>query len=287
MSIITFKSNERKETGQTLSIAAVATQLAIEHNYKILIISTSFREDTLENCFWDDSKAKKQATKGIDVSGIIPQATTGIGSGIEGLLKVFASNKTSPEIVKNYSKIVLRDRLDVLVSPYTIDYKEYSNISSSYVDVIQLASRYYDLVFVDLCNRMPEQDMEDITRISDVVVVNLTQRLANIDEFLELRTTNELYRRKNIMLLIGRYDAYSKYNIKNITRYLRERQGINAIPYNTLFFEACSEGKIIDLFLKMQNIKDVNDRNYLFIKEVSRVGNNIINKIKELQMSNY
>ena len=42
MAIITFKSNEIKETGQTLSVAAVATQIAIEHNYKVLLVSTNF-----------------------------------------------------------------------------------------------------------------------------------------------------------------------------------------------------------------------------------------------------
>ena len=37
MAIVTFKSNELKETGQTLSIAAVATQMAIEHIEKYLL----------------------------------------------------------------------------------------------------------------------------------------------------------------------------------------------------------------------------------------------------------
>ncbi len=40
MAIITFWSNTEKETGQTMSIAAVAASMAIEHNYKILLIST-------------------------------------------------------------------------------------------------------------------------------------------------------------------------------------------------------------------------------------------------------
>ncbi len=40
MAIITFWSNAKKPTGQTMSIAAVATSMAIEHNYKILLIST-------------------------------------------------------------------------------------------------------------------------------------------------------------------------------------------------------------------------------------------------------
>ena len=34
MAIITFKSNESKETGQTLSRVAVATQMAIEHSHR-------------------------------------------------------------------------------------------------------------------------------------------------------------------------------------------------------------------------------------------------------------
>ena len=42
MAVITFCSNEIKETGQTLSMAAIASYMAIEHNYKILMISTGF-----------------------------------------------------------------------------------------------------------------------------------------------------------------------------------------------------------------------------------------------------
>ena len=37
MAIITFWGGDSKESGQTLSIAAVATQMAIEHNYKIFL----------------------------------------------------------------------------------------------------------------------------------------------------------------------------------------------------------------------------------------------------------
>lgn len=53
MSVVTFWSNEKNETAQTLSLAAVATQMAIEHNYKILVISTKPNDNTMEACFWD------------------------------------------------------------------------------------------------------------------------------------------------------------------------------------------------------------------------------------------
>lgn len=153
----------------------------------------------------------------------------------------------------------------------------------NYPEIIQLASKYYDIVLVDLGKRMSQQNANNIIQISDIVIVNLTQRLKNIDDFIELRENDDFYKRRNIMLLIGRYDSFSKYNTKNITRYLKERELVGVIPYNTLYFEACSEGKIIDFFLKMRNIDEA-DRNYMFIKEVGNFINKIIYKIQELQM---
>ena len=277
MAIITFKSNELKETGQTLSLVATATQMAIEHSYKILIVSTNFKDQTLENCFWELDRLNKPI---INTPG---HASVGVDSGIEGLIKILASNKTSTEIVKNYSKTVLRDRLDILLSPNTEDYKEYTQICSDYPEILRMANRYYDLVFVDLSSRMQKNQAQDIINISDIIIMNITQRLKNINDFIELKETEEFYKKKNIMLLLGRYDSHSKYNIKNVTRYMKEKKQILAIPYNTLFFEACSEGKVIDFFLKLKNI-DENDRNHYFISESNRVDDSIIYKLQELQV---
>ena len=277
MAIITFRSNELKETGQTLSMVATATQMAIEHSYKILVVSTNFKDQTLENCFWELDRLNKPI---INNPGHV---AVGVDSGIEGLIKVLASNKTSTEIVRNYSKTVLRDRLDILLSPNTEDYQEYTQTCSNYPEVLRIADRYYDLVFVDLSSRMHEQEAQDIINISDVIVINLTQRLKNINDLIELRANDEFYKRRNIMMLLGRYDGHSKYNVKNVTRYMKEKKPILAIPYNTLFFESCSEGKVIDFFLKLKNI-DENDRNYNFISEANRVDDAIIFKLQELQM---
>ena len=131
---------------------------------------------------------------------------------------------------------------------------------------------------------MPKQDANDILQLSDIVVVNLTQRLKTINDFMQLRESNEFYQRKNVMLAIGRFDRFSKYNSKNITRYLKEKKLISVIPYNTLFFEACSEGTVIDFLLKIKNITDESDRNNSFIKEIQAIDNSIIFKLQELQM---
>lgn len=278
MAIITFRSNELKETGQTLSLVATATQMAIEHNYKILVVSTNFKDVTLENCFWELDRLNKPIVNVKDRA-----AAVGIDSGIEGLIKVLVSNRTSTEIVKNYSRTLLRDRLDILVSPKTQDYQEYIQLASNYPEVLRMADRYYDLVFVDLTSRMNEKEAQAIIDISDIIIFNITQRLKNITDFIELKQNDDFYKRKNIMLLLGRYDAHSKYNIKNVTRYMKEKKMILAVPYNTLYFEACSEGKVIDFFLKLKNI-DENDRNNQFIKEINRIDSDIIYKLQELQM---
>ena len=274
MAIITFCSNETKETGQTMSLAATAAYMAIEHNYKILVISTDFNDLSLENCFWEYDKIRKAST-------IKKDEKVGIESGIEGLIKALISNRTSNEIIRNYSRIVLKDRLDILLAPTTKVYQEYIQIAESYTDILQVAKRYYDLIFVDLSKKMPRKVAAEILKLSDILVINMTQRLKTINDFMELRETNDFYQRKNVMLLMGRYDKNSKYNIKNVTRYLKEKKMISVVPYNTLYLEAASEGGIIEFMLKAKNVTDELDSNNIFIKELDE---NIIFKLQELQM---
>lgn len=59
MSVVTFWSNGKEQTGKTLSIAAISTYMAIEHNYRILVVSTGKDDKTLDRCFWQEKKVKK------------------------------------------------------------------------------------------------------------------------------------------------------------------------------------------------------------------------------------
>ena len=108
MAIVTFWSECKKEIGQTSTAIAVATQMAIEHNYKILLISTYDRND-IEKAFWNSEKNKKGLTD-------LFRNTTkvNIDSGIQGLTKMELSNKLEPNVITNYSKIVFKNRLEIL-----------------------------------------------------------------------------------------------------------------------------------------------------------------------------
>ncbi len=278
MAIIAFWSDEEKETGQTMSMVALSTYMAIEHNYKILNVSTSFKDNTLESSYWDLQKIE-QLVKTISKN----TNAVGLESGVEGLIKIINSNKTSTNIVSNYTKVVFKDRLDVLCAAKTQNYEEYREIAQLYPNILQVANRSYDLVFVDISKRMPKEQVDKILEIANVVIVNMTQRLKTIDDFINLREENEFFKGKNILVNIGRYDKFSKYNVKNITRYMKEKKDVHAIPYNTLFFESCSEGKVAEFFLKLRRVEQ-EDRNAVFIEETSRLAKDLIYKLQELQL---
>ena len=86
-----------------------------------------------------------------------------------------------------------------------------------------------------------------------------------------------------MLLNIGRYDKFSKYNIKNVTRYLKEKKDIHAIPYNTLFFEACSEAKAAEFFLRLRRM-DIDDRNVAFVQEIARLSKDLVYKLQEIRL---
>ena len=277
MAVVSFWGNSRKETGQTLSVVAIGTAMAIEHNYRILAISTGFRDNTMKECFWGKEKNNGMAS-------IVGQRQMDIDNGFEGLVKVIQSNRTSSNIIKDYAKVVFKDRMDVLLSPTTDDPHVYNSITQYYKDLITLADREYDLILIDIDKRMNANDKKEILKKSNAIMVTLKQSSESIEMGKILRENNPTSRNNKIMFLAGKYDFESKYNIKNITRYLKETKEISVVPYNKLFDEATMEGQVADYFLKYRSMTDQTDRNVKFIREVNRTCENIIYKLQELQM---
>ena len=280
MAVITFVNFKKEETGKTMSLAAVATYMAIEHNVRTLVISTTDKADKLKRCFWEEEKKSK-----FNFGIFGPNTTTILDteSGIKGLAKVIRSNKISPEIITNYTKVVFKERLEILLGSQDIDENTNKEIQTGYPKIVLAAKQYYDRVFVDLDFNVAPEIREQVISQSDIVVMNISQRYSSIEDFCKEREENALYKSAKTLLLIGRYDKYSKYNSKNISRYLGEKNQVLTLPYNTLFFEAAEEAGVPDLFLKFRKIKDVEDRNYFFIQEVKRISDNILYRLQEIQ----
>lgn len=280
MSIITFVNNAEEQTGKTMSLVAIATHMAIEHNNKILIISTTNKADRIRTCYFEETQVKKIRL------GIFGEnkSTIDTESGIEGIAKMARSNKITPETITNYTKVVFKDRLEVIFGTEKKAYiSSTETIDEEYIDIINVASMYYDKVFVDLDNNISEEVRQKILEMSNLVIINTSQNYTSLKKIKEDKQNNELFKSPKTLLLIGRYDKFSKYNIKNITRYLEEKNKILTIPYNTLYFEAANEAAVPDLFLKLRKSIEVEDRNKIFIEETKRATENIIYRLQELE----
>lgn len=282
MSVITFVNNLDEETGKTMSLVAIATNMAIEYNSRILIISTTNKEDKIRNCYFEETQIKKNR-KGI--FGEVKE-TIDTENGIEGIAKIARSNKLTPELITNYTRVVFKDRLEVIFGTekkYDDNDLQERDIEEEYVGLINIASMYYDKVFVDLDNNIDENIRQQIIDRSDLVIVNTSQNYNSLKKLKEEKEQSELLNSPRSLILIGRYDKYSKYNIKNITRFLEEKNKVLTIPYNTLYFEAVGEAGVPDLFLSLRKSIDSDDRNAIFIDEVKRASENIVYRLQELQ----
>ena len=264
--------------GTTSSCIAYATQLAIQHNIKVLLISTSVNDSLINESFWQEKKKKSFSLFGGSTRG--KELET---SGIIGLDRMLRSNKISSEIITDYAKIVLTNRLEILPGIEN-DKDQYKEVREKYAQIISLAGRYYDMVIVDLDRSVGRQAEIDILNTSDIIVALVPQRAKEIEKIQNLINAGEILKEQNTVMAIGKYMDDSKYNAKNITRnLLRKKDMINTIPYNSLFFDSTQEGTVIDLFLNFMRMKD-KDANYEFVEEIKKLNETIKGKIEILQM---
>ena len=272
MPIITFMSYDGKETGNTSAAIAISTYMSIEHNMKVLLISTGFNEDTLRESFWEDSPRQQVAQN------------TVITNGIEGLSRIITSGKIDPKTIRDYTNVILRDRFDVLFG-YKGDREQYRIIQNVYPQLISVANQYYDMVIVDLDKKLLGKTKEEIIRITDVVVATTSQKVKEIQKLNNFINESEFMNPNNTLITIGRYDDYLKCTAKNVTRNIfRRKKLINTMPYNGKYYEAMHEGTVIDLFLKLPRNINKKDHSYFFIQEVQRLAESINEKWQEVQM---
>ena len=237
MSIVTFWNEDREQTGKTLTAVAVATKMAIERNFKILLLSTSYMEPTVKNCFWTDNIQKNL--------GLLAGKNNSIAveNGIEGLSKLISSNKIQPTIITDYTRVIFKDRLEVLNgfsgSPDTTDddnLLNYKKTSQSYPELIKLANQFYDMVLVDIDSMLDKTIRNQILEMANVNVLVISQRLESLNRYNERKKTDKQIIGPKCIPVIGKYNKNSKYNKKNMMRYLNEKKDLNLVPFNTLFF---------------------------------------------------
>ena len=270
----------KNKYGTTSSSIAFATELAIQHNIKVLLISTALNDPLIRDSFWPQKKKSHFSL----FSGSIKMKEVET-SGIVGLDRMIRSNKLTPDIITDYAKIVLTNRLEILLGVEG-DENQYNVVKEKYSQIISLANKYYDTVIVDLDNKIGKQTEIDILNTSDIVVALVPQRAKEIERIQKMINEKYILNEQKTIMAIGKYMENTKYNAKNITRnLLKEKEIINTIPYNNLFFEATQEGTVIDLFLNFMRIRE-KDENYNFVQELKNLNETIKGKLEMIQIMN-
>lgn len=270
MAIITYWNDGKNETGQSMTIAAVATAMAWNYNYKVLIVNTKHADPSLEFAFEQKNNVNRIFSKG----------KMDLATGLSGVAKAIMSNKTSPEIITNYTKVIWKN-LELLTDKDITD-EEFEKFIKYIKEIIKLANRYYDMVFVDLEGPIDDPQISEILSMSTINVVTLTQNINVLDRFKEYKG---FFRDMELFVSIGRYDDKSKYTVKNVSKYINEKK-VFAVPYNTMLAMEAPEGKLDDFFINFRNVKGAHP-NAPLIEAVNDQAHKIVDTIKAQQRKIY
>lgn len=102
-----------------------------------------------------------------------------LATGTTGVAKAILSNKTSPEIIKNYTKTIYKNRLELLTED-NITQEDYQSQRRTYKEIAKIANKYYNLVFVDISGNPDDLTTASILEESDLIIVNLPQNLKKL-----------------------------------------------------------------------------------------------------------
>ena len=277
MAIIAFYTNGKDQAGNTVSAISLATYMGIVQNKRTLFISTSFNNNEIKTALWPDQSKKRSGLFGPNTN------TASVNdNGIEGLDRIIRSNKISPDIITDYTRVALRGRLEILQG-YNGSDEQFKEIQKQYLQIVTFAKQVYENVIIDIDRELENKTKFEILNASDVIVAMTTQKLENINKLMKTMAEGVILKNSNTLITLGKYDERSKYNAKNISRnVLKTKEIINTVPYNTVLFEDIQEGKLIDMFIKFLELKS-RDENTFFIDEIKRLKENIDRKVAQLQ----
>lgn len=264
---IVFWSPQATSVGQTLSVVAASTMMAIEEDYSNLILHAHWKSKKIESSFSSYDDLKKM------------NVFNSSSLGITALVRLIESNKLTPESVRNYAKPVLKQRLDVMYGTNVESREQFVKFTESFPRVVTVANQSYDLIWIDCPKSEQREYIKSVVADADIVIVTLDQEIVNFDECMDLYSSSELIKDKKKLILMCNYEERSKYNIPNLRRRYGIKDPIMSIPSNYVFADACNDGKVIDFFYKNLNA-DIKDYNGKFIHAIKNLNKSILDNIK-------
>lgn len=269
---VSFWSNSH-QLGTTQNMAAVAVLTALEYRLRVLITHTHFDRSSLESAFIEKRYLRNELA---DLSD----------TGIDALSRFVRFNRVDRDVIAGFSTTILKNKLDLLFGTRNTNREIFfSNLKNVIGTILQSASDNYDLVMIDTApgdNEISAKILEQ----SDLIVVNLSQNVHILEDFLE----GSMDYQDKMMILLGKYDANSRFNLKAIRKKAASAQ-VLAIPYDISFADACAESRVVDFFMKNLTVER-DDPHFPFIQGVRETAEAILarlgmqTEIKKVQAGN-
>ncbi|HKL80686.1 MAG TPA: hypothetical protein VJ888_09670 [Mobilitalea sp.] len=247
---IAFWSNVHGQPRTTSNMVAVSIAATLEYGQSCLVTQTHFNLNNLEAYFIGNRENSQDIFMDI---------------GIDGLARSMILAPIGKETIENYSIPLLHNKL-VLLPGTTSANKEvfHKEMAGTICRILKEAEKYFDLVFIDI-NSGEDEVSKLVLEQADVIVVNLCQNRCMLDNYF----SKGLIKDKKSMFLIGNYDRNSVYNLHNLKKLYRplSKGIISAIPYNTGFMDAQSDGSVMK-YMRKKLVLEKNGVNNYFIESI-------------------
>ncbi len=267
MAKIVFWSPEEGASGCTHTAIAVSSLLGITHNVSSLLIDANSNSKKIASSFtlYDDLVN----TNGFNDTNL----------GMNAIMRLIKSNKLSPDIIQNYSKPVLKGKMDVLYSAIANTTTEARENLLSMPLIAKNADDVYDLVFIDLPKDTTDDGVIRVLSQADIVVCVVPQEVEKLSRVLKKMRDIDEIKDKKVIYVLGNYEQDSKFSISYVKMNYKLPEPLYVLPHNYLFTDACNDGNVFDFFYRNinANAKDYNGR---FILRTTEIVEEIIKTLK-------
>lgn len=248
---IVFWSNVHGQSGTSSNMLATAMMNDLVYGKRSILLQTQFEMNQLEIPLLSESRREQIREYNI---------------GVDRLIQGIRSGMNAKQLLTSSCITLSKQCIDFLPGTHT-KYREIyeQQMKTSFKDIIELSEACYEMVYIDASAGMNEF-VEMIFKEADVIIVNLCQNRRVLEDFF---TRYDIDYDK-MLFVIGNYDSYSEYNLKNLCRRIKplRKELTYVVPYNIQFRDAMSRASLTEFFL--QNIEcERHDSNYEFIQELT------------------
>lgn len=251
------------QTCNTGNAVAIATRMAVSRNFKILLMHNTVNKSNMENGFFQNEVETNQ-----DISAIFDE------SGVDALMKLARTSCLNAENFKDYTDIIIPDRLEVLRGTLRKDGMIKELLLSQIQYIIACAKTAYDFVFLDINAGYGELSLKTL-QLADILIISLNQNMEVLSTYFKKREWDLVLDRKPHLIVLGNYDEESDYKVEKIQNAFKFDGELCPIPRNVKFMDSFNTHSVLDYFSR-DPIEPTRTKREEFLSSLDRVVKKLI-----------